>query len=183
MARPPRQASWRRWVPLAALAALAAPAWAESTEAEVRAAFIYSFTKFVDWPADALNATPGALSLCLVGAPDALFEALADLEGKTVKNRSLHVRVAGRTSNLKGCQVLVMSESEAENFETVLKRLGGAPVLTVNGSGRFLDAGGIIGLFAEGGKLRFDINLEAARRNSLVLSSNLLKLARQVRQQ
>ena len=164
------------------LAALAAPAWAESTEAEIRAAFIFNFAKFVDWPAEALNATPGALSVCLVGAPDALFEALTDLEGKMVKNRRLQVRAAARNSNLRGCQILAMSESEAEHFEAVLKRLEGAPVLTVNGAGRFLDAGGIIGLFLEGGKLRFDINLDAARRNNLVLSSNLLKLARQVRQ-
>ena len=99
-----------------------------------------------------------------------------------VKNRRLQVRAAARNSNLKSCQVLVMSESEAEHFEAVLKRLEGAPVLTVSGAGRFLDAGGIIGLFLEGGKLRFDINLDAARRNNLLLSSNLLKLARQVRQ-
>jgi len=168
---------------LAALASLATPVWAEATEAELKAAFVYNFAKYVDWPADAPNATPGVLTLCLVGARDALFDALMEVEGKLVKNRSLRVRAAGRNDNLKGCQVLVMGESEAEHFEAVLRRLEGVPVLTVNGSGRFLDAGGIIGLIAEGNKVRFDINLGAARRNNVVLSSNLLKLARQVRQQ
>jgi hypothetical protein len=180
-----RACRWRRALlaALGLLALLATPVWAESTEAEVKAAFIYNFAKYVDWPAESLDATPGALTLCLVGARDALFDALTEMDGKTVKNRSLQVRAAARNANLKGCQVLVMAESEADYFEAVVKRLEGVPVLTVNGSGRFLDVGGIIGLVAEGNKVRFDINLGAARRNNLVLSSNLLKLARQVRQQ
>jgi len=172
-----------RLVLLVVLASLAASVWAESTEAELKAAFVYNFAKYVDWPADTLNATPGVLPLCLVGAQDALFDALTEMEGKMVKNRSLRVRAASRHDNLKACQVLVMADSEAEHFEAVLRRLEGVPVLTVNGSDRFLDAGGIIGLVAEGKKVRFDINLGAARRNNLVLSSHLLKLARQVRQQ
>ena len=76
----------------------------------------------------------------------------------------------------------MLADSEAEHFETVLRRVAGQPVLTINGSGRFLDAGGIISLFIENGKLRFDINLAAARASNLSMSSNLLKLARVVRQ-
>ena len=165
------------------LAVCAGTVRAASTEAELKAAFIYNFAKYVDWPADALSAAPGGLTLCLLGPRDALFDALAEFNGKLVRNLSIQVRAAGRSSNLKVCQVLVFAESEGEHFEAVLRRLEGAPVLTVNGSGRFLDAGGIIALVAEGDKLRFDINLAVARRNNLVLSSNLLKLARQVRQQ
>lgn len=165
------------------LAICAGTVRADTTEAELKAAFIYNFAKYVEWPADALSATPGGLTLCMLGPRDALFDALAEFDGKLVRGRSLQVRAAGRNSNLKVCQVLVFAENEGEHFEAVLKRLEGTPVLTVNGSGRFLDAGGIIGLVAEGDKLRFDINLDAARRNNLVLSSNLLKLARHVRQQ
>jgi hypothetical protein len=167
---------------LTAFAGLAAPAWAAATEAELKAAFIYNFAKYVDWPAAVLDATPGVLTLCQVGERDALFDALSDLDGKLVRNRGLRVRNVPRHDNLKNCLVVVLGDSEGASYEAVLKRLDGAPVLTVNGSERFLDAGGVISLVAEGGKMRFDINLAAARHNNLVLSSNLLKLARQVRQ-
>jgi len=167
---------------LVALAITSAPVWAEATEAELKAAFVFNFAKYVDWPADALNASAGTFNLCLVGGRDDLFAALAGMDGKTVKGRSLRVRSAGRADELKSCQILVLSDSEAAHFDTILRRLDGVPVLTVNGSGRFLDAGGIIGLITEGKKIRFDINLGAARRNNLALSSNLLKLARTVRQ-
>jgi hypothetical protein len=159
-----------------------AAAMAESTEAELKAAFIFSFAKYVEWPADAFSANPGGLSLCLLGGSNQLFVALRELDGKAIKGRSLQVRVSAHGDNLKSCQMLVMADSEAEYFAGVLRRLDGVPVLTVNGSDSFLDAGGIIGLFAEGKKIRFDINLAAARRNNLVLSSNLLKLAHTVRQ-
>jgi len=173
---------WLRLACITALAVVAAPVCADTTEAELKAAFIFSFAKYVDWPADALNANPGALTLCLVGGSNALFDALSEMHGKAIKGRSLQVRTSTRSDNLKSCQMLVMADSEVDHFASVLRRLDGVPVLTVNGSEHFLDAGGIIGLFAEGKKIRFDINLVAARRNNLVLSSNLLKLARTVRQ-
>jgi hypothetical protein len=162
---------------------LSGVALAQVTEAALKAAFVFNFIKFVEWPASALAATPGKLNLCLLGPRDATFDALHELNGKAVKNRSLNVRAVPRGESLKACQVLVMAESEPDQFEVVLKRLEGEPVLTVNGTARFLDAGGMIALGMEEGKVRFDVNLPAAKRTDLVLSSNLLRLARQVRQQ
>ena len=167
---------------LVALAVAPAPAWAEASEAELKAAFVFNFAKYVDWPAEVLSASAGALNLCLMGSRDEMFAALAEMEGKPVKGHSLRVRSAGRGDDLRSCHILVFSDSESDYFDSVLRRLEGVPVLTVNGAGRFLDAGGIIGLVNEKNKVRFDINLAAARRNKLALSSNLLKLARTVRQ-
>ncbi len=168
-------------VVLTTLAAMSAPVWAESTEAELRAAFIFSFAKYVDWPAEVLKANPTVLPMCLLGSSNEVFDALIDLNGKLIKGRNLQIRASTRGDNLKSCQMLVVADSEEEYFANILRRLEGAPVLTINGSSSFLDAGGIIILVAEGKKLRFDINLAAARRNDLVLSSSLLKLARKVR--
>ena len=162
---------------------LSGVAQAQVTEARLKAAFVFNFIKFVEWPASALAATPGNLNLCLLGPRDASFDALHELNGKALKNRSLSVRAVTRGESLKSCQVLVMAESEADQFQTVLKQLGGEPVLTVNGAARFLDAGGMIALGMEDGKVRFDVNLPMAKRTDLVLSSNLLRLARHVRQQ
>lgn len=180
--RPSRLSVWLHLACTTALAAVAAPLWAQTTEAELKAAFIFSFARYVDWPAAAFNANPGALTLCLVGGSNELFDELSRMHGKAIKGRSLEVRTRARSDNLQSCQMLVVADSEADHFASILRRLDGVPVLTVNGAERFLDAGGMIGLLAEGKKIRFDINLAAARRNSLVLSSNLLKLARTVRQ-
>lgn len=173
---------WRKWIPGLWLACLAMGAQAQVGEAELKAAFILGFAKFVTWPAEALNANPGELLFCLLGNKDALYDALKEKEGKAAQQLTVRVRQVARGDNLKACQVLVFANSEAEHFEPVLRRLAGQPVLTIDGSGRFLEVGGIIGLYTEVDKLRFDINLAAARQNGLAMSSNLLKLARTVKQ-
>lgn len=179
-------AAWRRLrdVVLLALALLggAGAAVAQTSEAELKAAFVFNFARYVEWPAAVFAAADDAFGLCFVGRRDALFAALTALEGKLVGDRSLRVRAATRDDDLAQCHLLVVGESEAEHLERILQPLAGVPVLTVGGAGRFLDAGGIIGLATENDRVRFDINLGAARRNGLALSSNLLKLARTVRQ-
>lgn len=174
--------SWRKWVPGLWLACLAMWAQAQTSEAELKASFVLSFARFVTWPAEALNANPGELVFCLLGSKDALYDALSEKQGKQAQGLTVRFRHVARGDNLKDCQVLVFADSEAEHFETVLRRLAGQPVLTINGTGRFLEVGGNIGLFTENDKLRFDINLAAARQNGLTMSSNLLRLARTVKQ-
>lgn len=173
------------WFGIAALLMLfgyAFPAWPQVSEAELKASFILGFAKFVTWPAAALNASPGELVLCLLGNKDDLYAALGEKEGKQAQQLTVRFRPVAPGDNLKVCQVLVLAPSEPEQFEPVLRRLAGQPVLTINGAGRFLEAGGIVGLFIDNNKLRFDINLAAARQNNLTISSNVLKLARTVLQ-
>jgi hypothetical protein len=173
---------WRKWIPGLWLVCLAMGAQAQVGEAELKASFILSFAKFVTWPAEALNANPGELVFCLLGNRDTLYDALSEKQGKQAQQLTVRVRHVARGDNLKACQILVFADSEAEHFEPVLRRLAGQPVLTINGSGRFLEVGGNVGLFTENDKLRFDINLAAARQNGLAMSSNLLRLARTVKQ-
>lgn len=165
-----------------ALAGWTLPGGAQTSEAELKGAFIFNFAKYVEWPAEAFGASSGDLVLCLVGSQNELFDVLGEKQGKSVQNRTLRVRSARRDENLKTCHLLVIDESESEHFEGILRRSAGNPILSINGSGRFLDAGGIIGLINVNDKLRFDVNLAAARKNNLAVSSNLLKLARTVRQ-
>ncbi len=173
---------WQHLTLLMVMTSISLSAWCQGTEADLRAAFIYNIAKYVDWPADALRTDADGLALCMVGRQNELIDALSALDGKLVKGQPLKVRHAARNDNHSTCQILVMTDSEAEYFTPILRRLEGMPVLTVNGSERFLDAGGAISLVPEGRKIRFDINLAATRRNNLVLSSQLLKLARTVRQ-
>lgn len=155
-------------------------AWAaEVSEDSVKAAFILNFTKFTDWPAN--GSGKASLLICSLG-PRALSGSLEALQGRTIKGREVRVRGSTRPSELHECEVLFIAADEESRVEWILQRVARLPVLTISDVPNFVLAGGMIGLFYENDRLRFDINLAAVRQNSLVLSSNLLRLARTVKQ-
>jgi hypothetical protein len=161
------------------LALLAAPAaFAQYAEAEVKAAFVFNVAKFAEWPAEVLPA--GApLRLCVLGTPDALGAALLGLEGKTLQGRVLEVRSGATLPPLRPCHLLVLMP-DAPTPRRVLAEVQGT--LTLGDSDGFIDAGGMIGLVVAERRVRFDVNLEAARRGGIRLPAQLLRLARQVRE-
>jgi len=150
----------------------------EQDEAAVKAAFIYNFTKFVEWPPE----TSGPLQICLLGEPDPLLNALMNLEGKQSQGSIIHVRNAGRDASLlDGCRVIVVGVSETVRAAAILGNVQKQPALTVSEIERFADDGGMIGLVVDGARVRFEINAQAAQRANLKLSAQLLKLARKVK--
>lgn len=148
----------------------------EQDEAVVKAAFIYNFTKFVEWPAEA----EGPLQLCLIGETDSLLAALANLEGKQSQGRSIRVRSTGHDA-LDGCRVIVVGASEADRLTAILGNAQRQPALTVSEIGHFADAGGMISLVVNNARVQFEINAQAAQRANLKLSAQLLKLAWKVK--
>lgn len=92
------------------------------------------------------------------------------------------MRQGARPEEWRGCHILFIPAEEAERVDGVLRAVALAPVLTVSDSPDFARSGGMIGLKQRGGRIRFDINLGAARRAGLNLSSRLLKLADEVLQ-
>lgn len=150
----------------------------EQDEAAVKAAFIYNFTKFVEWPAEA----EGPLQLCLIGETDSLLAALANLEGKQSQGRNIHVRSIGRNADtLDGCRVIVVGASEAGRISAILNNAQKHPALTVSEIEHFADVGGMIGLVVNNTKVQFEINAQAAQRANLKLSAQLLKLSQKVK--
>lgn len=158
---------------------LAQPAMAlEQDEASVKAAFIYNFTKYVEWPPE----TNGPLQICLLGEPDPLLTALTTLEGKQSQGSNIHVRSAGRDgTSLDGCRVIVVGTSETVRVAAVLDNARKQPALTVSEIEHFAEGGGMIGLVVDGNRVQFEINTQAAQRANLRLSAQLLKLARKVK--
>lgn len=151
----------------------------EQDEADVKAAFIYNFTKFVEWPAE----TRGPLQVCLLGEPDRLLTALMSLEGKQSHGSSIHVlNVNHDTGSLDGCRVIVVGASETGRLAAILASAQKHPALTVSEIEHFADAGGMIGLVVDNARVQFEINAQAAQRANLKLSAQLLKLARKVAQ-
>lgn len=162
---------------------LAAPGmgWAEATapEYDVKAAFLYNFTKFVDWPPSAFHDDRSSLLLCVLG-DDPFGGSLQTIAKEEVAGRKLTVLRSRLMSDPSGCQILFISRSEEERLPQILAAVQGTPVLTVGDTEGFLEKGGIINFILEGSKVRFEINQESAERAGIKISSKLLRLATRV---
>jgi len=149
-------------------------------EYEIKAAFMYNFAKFVQWPAEAFGQAQSPLILCVIG-DDVFGTALDTIEHKLAQGRELKVRRQVRLESARSCHILFIAESEHARLGSVLRAVSGASVLTVSDVDRFAEAGGVIGLYNIDNNVQFSINLEQARSASLQINSQLLKLAKIVR--
>jgi len=145
-----------------------------NSDAEVEAAVIFNFFKFIEWPAEAGNEQQ--LIICS-NDEGAVIEALQMLEGKTVNGKILQVRRHLPAEDLRRCQIVYMENPRA----AILRDLRAYPVVTVSSSSDFIEQGGMIVLAPERNHLGFDINQELALSNGVRISALLLKLARSVR--
>lgn len=149
-------------------------------EYQVKAAFLYNFARYVTWPDSVLRRTSSPFVFGVLGDDPFGYRLDEALEGKTVAERPAVVRRYARIDAAAGAGVLFVSSSERKNLPQILAALGNAPVLVVGEGEDFVQHGGMIGLYAEGRKIRFDINLPAVERAGIKPSSQLLKLARTV---
>jgi hypothetical protein len=162
-----------------------APARAQGfavTEPEMKAAFLYKFGKFVDWPAASFSSPAAPLELCVVGA-DAVAKALAEtVRGKTIAERPLLVHRPSPADDLARCHLVFVGAADPKALGRIADRLGQRPTLIVAeapeaAAGR----GAAVNLVVEASRIRFEINPDAAERRGLRVSSKLLSLARLVR--
>lgn len=146
-------------------------------EYQVKAAFLYNFAKFVEWPGGSAGNT---IVIGILGSDP--FGAVVDFtfEDKIVGGKRFEVRRFQKIDQLQVCHVLFISDSEQGNLGRIMGALHGMPVLTVSDARNFLGAGGMIELALEGKKIRFDINLREVKTSGLRISAQLLQLARKV---
>lgn len=147
------------------------------TEYQVKALFLMNFTKYVDWPATAFAATNTPITIGVYGESnfgDNLQQAVA---GKNVNGRGIVIRQIDRTNDLAQCQVLFISGSEEKKLGGILDEVKASPVLTVGETEQFTEQGGVINFVMKDGKVRLEINLQAARQAGLQISSKLLSVA------
>jgi YfiR/HmsC-like len=166
-----------------AIAAGASPLWAQSDppteEYRLKAAFVYRFPQFVEWPAPSVNGRD-RVNIC-VTRPNPFGGLLDELiAGETLNGRPLVVREVDRPSDVDECQVLFVPKS-GTGRKAVLDAAVARPVLTIGESPHFLDEGGVINLQVIGRRVRFEVSPGAAERVGLRLSSQLLQLAIRVR--
>ena len=145
-----------------------------------KATFLAAFPNFVEWPSDAFPSQQAPLLLCVFG--DFSFgTSLAErTRGSLIGGRRVEVRWARKEQDLRTCQILFVSRSEAKHYERIFKAVGGASVLTVGETPGFLASGGAIDFLVAEDRLQFEVNVGAATDAHLRISANMLALARHV---
>lgn len=147
---------------------------ADVSAAEIKAAFVFNFAKFVEWPERAFPDPHSPIQLCVAG--DGLDGHLSRLDGKEAQGRPLRVRALDQYEPTAGCHILVLANGPGERAQR-LQSLGHSAVLTIADSGDFPREGGMIGLFVIANRVQFSVNLGAAQGAGLKLSSRMLQLA------
>ncbi|WGS85784.1 YfiR family protein [Methylomonas sp. UP202] len=146
------------------------------SEAQIKAAYLYNFAKFIEWPADTV-AADATLTLCVVGN-NVLEGALQALDGRKAGEHDLRIEVRGFADfNPAGCHLLFVGATEQPRFLVTLKAVGRAPVLTLSDIADFAEKGGGIALLFRDNKVVFEVNLESIRNAGLRLPGQLLNIA------
>ena len=151
----------------------------EPGEKAIKAAFLYNFTKFVEWPDSAFAKPAGGFRVCVFSDPQFRREIEAMLAGEAVGDKTLQV-VTPEPADVRGCHVAYFAAGEAERAAQLLPTLRQSPVLTVGEGSRFLAQGGLISFVVEENRVRFDVNKPGIDRAQLTVSSKLLRVARRV---
>lgn len=149
---------------------------AQADEYQVKAAFIFNFAKFVDWPGDAFS-DGNDLVVGVVG-DDPFGGTLDRLNGSTANGRRLRIKRLRFGDNLRACHILFISKSEARNLSKILDSLKGTSVLTIGEMPQFNQSGGMIRFVIQNNKVRFEINAAAATQARVRISSKLLALSK-----
>ena len=150
-------------------------------EYQVKAAFLYNFAKFVEWPPDPRPPARNSILVCVAGGDPfgrVLDQTILD---KTANGQRFVIQRFRGEEDVRGCQILFTGSSDQTYLRSLLANLKGASVLTVGESEGFLQLGGIINFTLEENRVRFEINVDAAERARLKISSKLLSVAKVVR--
>lgn len=148
------------------------------SEYQLKAAFLYNFTQFTEWPADAFATADAPIVIGIVGE-DPFGRTLDDaVKGELVRGRPLVVQRFRADEDLGSCQILFISRSEKERLRALLIALKGRPVLTVSDINDFALEGGIVHLQLANKSVKLEINQAVAEECGLQISAKLLRLAR-----
>jgi hypothetical protein len=146
---------------------------------EVRAAFLVNFAKFVEWPPDAFLSDTSPFVIGVLGDDTIAYFLRREINrSKPINGHELTVRIMKPDGPIRSCHVLYVGDLDAKLTDRILETLKNSPVFTVSAMDRFAIAGGVAQLIFENDQMRFAINLPAAHRARLLLSSKLMTLAK-----
>jgi hypothetical protein len=149
-----------------------------SKEYQIKAAFLLNFIQFIEWPAAAFPNSETPITVGVLG-DDPFGDALEQtFREETVRGRKLIIKRSRQVEELKACHLLFISKSEKDHFVDILTKTQDASIVTVAEMEDFARRGGIINFYMSEKKVRFEINVAAAERKDLKVSSQLLKRAK-----
>jgi hypothetical protein len=151
------------------------------TEFDVKAAYLYNFAKFVQWPPDAARREARTFLVCVIG--DDPFGPVLDrvVAGGLIDGRTVVARRIATAQDARACHILFLGGMDEQRAVETLDTIGRADVLTVSDLPEFTRRGGMIQFVVQGARVRFEVNLNRARDAGLMLSSELLRVALAVR--
>ena len=160
-----------------------APAYAQQThpaEAQVKAAYLYNFGKFVTWPEGSATKSAHTFGICVLGKDP--FGATLDstVAGESINGKKITVSRPAKIQDASDCNVLFISASEEGRLASILAAAQRFSALAVSDMPHFAERGGTIGFVTSQGRIRFEVNLRAAEQSHLTLGSELLKVASSV---
>jgi hypothetical protein len=169
------------WLSLCLVTVPAASAQETTPEKRIKAAFLYKFSLYVEWPDEAFAGPADPIVIGVVGDIAIAKELQRVTAGRDVKQRPLQVRFYRDDITPAGVHLLYIDGRDGATRQTVLERLQDKPVLLVTDDPGGLATGSSVNFVVEGDRVRFDISLIAAEAQQLRISSRLLAVARQVR--
>lgn len=165
-------------VMMASVSMMGAAQTATSQEYQVKAAFLFNFAQYTQWPSNSFPEATSPLVIGIIGNDP--FGAMLDelVRGEKVNGHPLVVQRYRHVEEIKACHILFTSESERKRVEDLFAQTKGRSILTVGDTEPFVRQGGMVRFYTESGKIRFEINVEATKQSHLEVSSRLLRLAR-----
>jgi hypothetical protein len=155
--------------------------WAQTvSEYQVKAAYVYNFSKFVEWPAQAFASPTAPIRLCVLNGPAFESELNPIVKGKMVGGRAIAVIPVQNAEQARQCQILFIDSSQDKQSRQIIDALRDSSVLTVGESAGFVERGGIINFVLQDDRVQFQVNHKAATQVGLHISSRLLSVAKRV---
>lgn len=154
---------------------------ATSREYQIKAAFLFNFGQFVTWQPENLPPAGAPFVICVLGADPFGPTLDAMVAGGRIQSRPVRIERHDSVEDVSGCQVVFIGDSERRRLDDILERLAGQSILTVGESDDFIERSGVVRFVIAQNRVRLEINLAAAERAGLTISSRLLSLADVVR--
>jgi hypothetical protein len=158
-------------------------AWSQAnppSEYELKAAFLFNFAKFIDWPRNSFTGSQSSFTICVLGQDPFGHILDGELQGKMIGDRHLSLERLKDKTGARHCEIVFISSSESAHLPEILESLRGASVLLVGETSGFASSGGTIEFTLEDNRVRFMINTDTVDRTGLAFSSKLLSLAKLV---
>jgi hypothetical protein len=152
----------------------------QASESSVKAALVYKFASYVEWPAESFASPETPLAICVVGADDVAADLEPLIRGRTVNNRPFALRRVKEGEGIGGCHVVYVGRREATRINALARAARSQSALLVSDAANGLENGSVINFVPIEDRIGFEVSIDAAERSNLRISSRMLTVARRV---